>query len=51
MGPWLAAAVDEALLGLGEDITKVKNQTPTAYQRMQNYACLCPPKRVKLLST
>ncbi|MET7715553.1 DUF5655 domain-containing protein [Streptomyces sp. NPDC005407] len=45
----LAAAVDEVLLGLGEDITKVKNQTYTTYQRMQNCACLCPPKRGKLL--
>ncbi|MCY0940273.1 endonuclease NucS domain-containing protein [Streptomyces antarcticus] len=45
----LAAAVDEALLGLGEDLTKVSNQTYTAYRRMQNYACLVPPKKAKLL--
>lgn len=45
----LAAAVDEALLGLGEDLTKVSKQTYTAYRRMQNYACLVPPKRAKLL--
>ncbi len=45
----LAAAVDETLLGLGEDLTKVSNQTYTAYRRMQNYACLCPPKKAKLL--
>ncbi|MGW1938913.1 DUF5655 domain-containing protein [Streptomyces goshikiensis] len=45
----LAAAVDEVLLGLGEDLTKVSNQTYTAYRRMQNYACLVPPKKAKLL--
>lgn len=45
----LAAAVDETLLGLGEDLTKVLNQTYTAYRRMQNYACLVPPKKAKLL--
>lgn len=45
----LAAAVDEVPLGLGEDITKVSNQTYTAHQRLQNYACLCPPKKTKLL--
>ncbi|NXY95815.1 transporter [Streptomyces sp. BR123] len=44
----LAAAVDEVLLGLGEDITKVENQTYTAYQRLQNFACLCP-RKTKLL--
>ncbi|MBT2481584.1 hypothetical protein [Streptomyces sp. ISL-94] len=47
----LDAAVDEVLLGLGEDITKVKNQTYTTYRRMQNYACRYPPKRVKRWST
>lgn len=45
----LAVALDEALLGLGEDRTKVSNQTYTAYRRMQNYACLVPPKKAKLL--
>ncbi|MFJ5546657.1 DUF5655 domain-containing protein [Streptomyces sp. NPDC093225] len=45
----LAEAVDEALLGLGEDITKVENKTYTAYQRLRNYACLCPPQKAKVL--
>ncbi|MCB5163664.1 endonuclease NucS [Streptomyces bambusae] len=45
----LAAAVDEVLLGFGDDLTKVSNQTYTAYRRMQNYACLVPPKKAKLL--
>ncbi|MCX5270084.1 DUF5655 domain-containing protein [Streptomyces virginiae] len=45
----LAMALDEVLLGLGEDLTKVTNQTYTAYRRMQNYACLVPPKKAKLL--
>ncbi|MCX0246566.1 DUF5655 domain-containing protein [Streptomyces drozdowiczii] len=44
----LAAAVDEVLLGFGEDITKVENQTYTAYQRLQNFACVCP-RKTKLL--
>ncbi|MFF2192072.1 DUF5655 domain-containing protein [Streptomyces sp. NPDC058157] len=38
----LAAAVDETLLGLGEGVTKVENQTYIAYQRLQNFACVCP---------
>lgn len=45
----LAVSLDEVLLGLGEDLTKVTNQTYTAYRRMQNYACLVPPKKAKLL--
>ncbi|MFJ7261645.1 hypothetical protein ACIQV2_15920 [Streptomyces globosus] len=40
----LAAAVDEVLLGLGEGVTKVENQTYTAYQRLQNFACVCSRK-------
>ncbi|WUQ26806.1 DUF5655 domain-containing protein [Streptomyces sp. NBC_00239] len=40
----LAAAADEVLLGLGEGITKVENQTYIAYQRLQNFACLVPRK-------
>ncbi|MFJ7589439.1 DUF5655 domain-containing protein [Streptomyces sp. NPDC097617] len=45
----LAVSLGEVLLGLGEDLTKVTNQTYTAYRRMQNYACLVPPKKAKLL--
>lgn len=45
----LAAAVDEVLLGLGEDITKVETRTYRAYKRMGNFACLCPPRQDKLL--
>ncbi|MFE3138449.1 DUF5655 domain-containing protein [Streptomyces scopuliridis] len=45
----LAAAVDEVLLGLGDDITKVQNKTYRAYQRVRNFACLCPPQQTKLL--
>ncbi|MEU7731309.1 DUF5655 domain-containing protein [Streptomyces sp. NPDC040724] len=45
----LHAALDEALLGLGEDITKVENRTYHAYQRLRNFACLCPPQKTKLL--
>ncbi|KPI25172.1 hypothetical protein OV320_8377 [Actinobacteria bacterium OV320] len=45
----LAAAVDEVLLGLGDDITKVENRTYRAYQRLRNFACVCPPQKTKLL--
>ncbi|MFI9588196.1 DUF5655 domain-containing protein [Streptomyces sp. NPDC052236] len=45
----LAAAVDEALLGLGDDITQVHNKTYRAYQRLRNFACVCPPQKTKLL--
>ncbi|MFE2595480.1 DUF5655 domain-containing protein [Streptomyces sp. NPDC059396] len=45
----LAAAVDEVLLGLGDDITTVQNKTYRAYQRLRNFACLCPPQQAKLL--
>ncbi|MGG7569298.1 DUF5655 domain-containing protein [Streptomyces sirii] len=45
----LAAAVDEALPGLGEDITTVHRKQYRAYQRLRNFACVCPPRRTKLL--
>ncbi|MEW1675344.1 DUF5655 domain-containing protein [Streptomyces noursei] len=45
----LAAAVDEVLLGLGEDITTVQRKQYRAYQRLRNFACMCPPQKVKLL--
>lgn len=45
----LAAAVDEVLLGLGDDISKVQNKTCRAYQRLRNFACLCPSQQTKLL--
>lgn len=45
----MAAAVDEVLLGLGDDITKVENRTYRAYQRLRNFACVCPPQKTKLL--
>ncbi|WP_326812245.1 endonuclease NucS [Streptomyces scopuliridis] len=44
----LAAAVDEVLLGLGGDITKVQHKTYRAYRRLRNFACLCP-QQTKLL--
>ncbi|MEU3558251.1 DUF5655 domain-containing protein [Streptomyces fragilis] len=45
----LVNAVDETLLGLGRDITRVENRTYRAYQRVRNFACVCPPQRSKLL--
>ncbi|MFD8351466.1 DUF5655 domain-containing protein [Streptomyces coelicoflavus] len=45
----LAGAVDEVLLGLGEGVSRVERKTYRAYQRLRNFACLCPPQRSKLL--
>ncbi|GAA2442281.1 DUF5655 domain-containing protein [Streptomyces pulveraceus] len=45
----LASAVDEALLGLGDGVNRVERKTYRAYQRLRNFACLCPPQRSKLL--
>ncbi|MBU7598869.1 transporter [Streptomyces sp. P38-E01] len=44
----LARAVDETLLGLGR-VNRVDHKTYRAYQRLSNFACLCPPRRSKLL--
>ncbi|MET7684707.1 DUF5655 domain-containing protein [Streptomyces sp. NPDC005423] len=45
----LASAVDEALLGLGDGVNRVERKQYRAYQRLRNFACLCPPQRSKLL--
>ncbi|MER5782625.1 DUF5655 domain-containing protein [Streptomyces mobaraensis] len=45
----LYAEVDQVLLGLGDDITKVQRKTYRAYQRLRNFACVCPPQKNKLL--
>ncbi|MEV4045480.1 DUF5655 domain-containing protein [Streptomyces sp. NPDC049744] len=45
----LAGAVDEVLLGLGDGVNRVERKTYRAYQRLRNFACLCPPQRTKLL--
>ncbi|MFJ2875774.1 MULTISPECIES: DUF5655 domain-containing protein [unclassified Streptomyces] len=45
----LADAVDEALLGLGDGVNRVERKQYRAYQRLRNFACLCPPQRTKLL--
>ncbi|MFH8706561.1 DUF5655 domain-containing protein [Streptomyces rubrogriseus] len=45
----LADAVDEALLGLGDGVHRVERKQYRAYQRLRNFACLCPPQRSKLL--
>ncbi|MFC7795566.1 DUF5655 domain-containing protein [Streptomyces cinereoruber] len=44
----LAAAIDEALLGLGDGITKVQRKQYSAYRRLQNFASVCPPQRTKV---
>lgn len=45
----LAEAVDEALLGLGDGVSRVQRKHYRAYQLLQNFACVCPPQKTKLL--
>jgi predicted transport protein len=45
----LANAVDEVLLGLGDGVNCVERKQYRAYQRLRNFACVCPPQRSKLL--
>ncbi|TYR66583.1 hypothetical protein FY004_00225 [Streptomyces parvus] len=45
----LARAVDETLLGLWDGVNRVERKQYRAYQRLRNFACLCPPQRSKLL--
>ncbi|MGX1853864.1 DUF5655 domain-containing protein [Streptomyces sp. NPDC055299] len=45
----LADAVDEALLGLGDGVNRVERKQYRAYQRLRNFACVCPPQRSKLV--
>ncbi|AJT62575.1 hypothetical protein T261_0886 [Streptomyces lydicus] len=45
----LTSAVDEALLGLGDGVTRVQRKQYVAYQRLRNFACVCPPQQTKLL--
>lgn len=45
----LAQAVEEALLGLGDGVTRVRRKQYTAFQRLRNFACVCPPQQTKIL--
>ncbi|MFI9749733.1 DUF5655 domain-containing protein [Streptomyces collinus] len=45
----LAEAVDEVLLGLGDSVSRVQRKHYRAYQRLRNFACVCPPQKTKLL--
>lgn len=45
----VASAVDEALLSVGDGVTRVERKYYRAYQRMRNFACVCLPQRNKLL--
>ncbi|MFF4509080.1 DUF5655 domain-containing protein [Streptomyces sp. NPDC001401] len=45
----LAEAVDDVLLGLGDGVTRVQRKQYAAYQRLRNFACVCPPQQTKLL--
>ncbi|RSS40800.1 DUF5655 domain-containing protein [Streptomyces sp. WAC08241] len=40
----LAAAVEEVLLGLGEDVAKVRRKQYDAYRRLRNFACVTARK-------
>ncbi|WP_405393363.1 DUF5655 domain-containing protein [Streptomyces sp. NBC_01102] len=46
----LAGAVDEALLGLGDGVKRVERKMYRAYQRLRNFACLCPQRSKVLVS-
>ncbi|MFF9095216.1 DUF91 domain-containing protein [Streptomyces sp. SBST2-5] len=45
----LAQALDETLLGLGDGVNRVQRKTYRAYQRLRNFACVCPPQKSKLV--
>ena len=45
----LAEAVDEVLLGIGDGVNRVQRKQYRAYQRLRNFACVCPPQKTKLL--
>ncbi|MFJ3620642.1 DUF5655 domain-containing protein [Streptomyces iakyrus] len=45
----VADAVDEVLLGLGDGVSWVQRKQYRAYQRLRNFACVCPPQKSKLL--
>ncbi|MFD7017471.1 transporter [Streptomyces sp. NPDC059928] len=45
----LGEAVDEVLVGLGDGVTRVQRKQYRAYQRLRNFACVCPPQQTKLL--
>ncbi|MFB6987916.1 DUF5655 domain-containing protein [Streptomyces sp. NPDC056178] len=47
--PELASALDELLLGLGEGVTQIQRKQYRAYQRLRNFACVCPPQQTKVL--
>lgn len=36
----MSAAVDEVLLGLGEDVTRIERRTYRAYRPLRNFACV-----------
>lgn len=45
----LAQAVDEVLIGLGGNVTRVQRKQYRAYQRLRNFACLIPPQQAKVV--
>ncbi|WSQ40165.1 DUF5655 domain-containing protein [Streptomyces sp. NBC_01224] len=45
----VVSAAEEALLGLGGSIKRVERKQYTAFQKLRNFACVCPPQRSKLL--
>ncbi|MGA5711379.1 transporter [Streptomyces cellulosae] len=45
----LAAAVDEVLRGLGDDVIAVQRHQYRAFRRLRNFACVCTPQQSKVL--
>ncbi|WP_327707025.1 DUF5655 domain-containing protein [Streptomyces decoyicus] len=45
----LVSAVDEVLLGMGDGGNRIQRKQYRAYQRLRNFACVCPPQKTKLL--
>ncbi|MFC8829639.1 transporter [Streptomyces sp. NPDC057137] len=45
----LAAAVDEVLRGLGDDVIAVQRRQHRAFRRLRNFACVCTPRQSKVL--
>lgn len=45
----LVSAVDEVLLGMGDGVNRIQRKQYRVYQRLRNFARVCPPQKTKLL--
>lgn len=45
----LSKALDEVLLGLGDDVAAVRRKQYTAYRRLRNFVCVPPARQAKTL--